>query len=136
MEVTLSWEQLTMHDENFRKDLGQRIKTLRKRRALSQKELAAKVGVGLSVLNRYESGIHAPPVEVLALLGKHLETTLDFLIVGEEPQGAPLHSKRLLERLADLQELNEREQDMVVELIDAVVAKKRVESAVTRRRAV
>jgi transcriptional regulator with XRE-family HTH domain len=123
-----------MHDESLRKDLGQRIKTLRKRRDLSQKELAAKVGVSLSVLNRYESGIHAPPVEVLLLLGRHLETTIDFLIGGTEATTGPLHSKRLIERLVDLQELDDREQDMVVELIDAVVAKKRVQSAVGRRR--
>ena len=131
----MSWEQSTMHDEKLRKDLGQRIKTLRKKRDLSQKALAAIIGVSLSVLNRYESGIHAPAVEVLVLLGKHLETTLDFLIAGEESTStAPLHSKRLLERLGDLQELDDREQDLVVELIDAVVAKKRVQSAVTSRR--
>ncbi len=130
----MEWEQLQMHDDNVRKELGQRIKALRKRRGLAQKELAAKLGVGLSVLNRYEGGVHAPPVETLIELAKELETTLDYLVAGQQPSGPALHSKRLLDRLADLQELDEREQELVIELIDAVVAKKRVESAVSRHR--
>jgi transcriptional regulator with XRE-family HTH domain len=126
---------MLMHDDNLRHHLGQRIKALRKKRGWPQKELAAQLGVGLSVLNRYESGIHAPPVEALVQLSTLLETTLDYLVAGHDAAtDAPLHNRRLLDRLGDLQDLDDHEQELVIELIDAVVAKKRVTSAVRPRK--
>jgi transcriptional regulator with XRE-family HTH domain len=49
-------------DNDIRKDFGQRIKQLRKQRNWTQKVLATKIDVRFPQLNKYESGLHTPPI--------------------------------------------------------------------------
>ena len=45
-------------DEKFN---GEMLKLARRARGLSQKELAAKIGIKQSILSKYENGIQPPP---------------------------------------------------------------------------
>ncbi|NJO39035.1 MAG: helix-turn-helix transcriptional regulator, partial [Rhizobiales bacterium] len=54
-----------MADIADKKALGARIKALRKVRHWTQKELAQRLGIRFEQLNKYESGLNSPPVEML-----------------------------------------------------------------------
>jgi len=118
-----------MQDPDFRKIFGARLKKLRKLKHLSQKELAAKVDIRFQQLNKYESGFNTPPSTALIALAESLDTTTDFLLTGQSPEDVTLHNTRLLQRLQELEGFEQDDQDTVIKLIDAMIAKQRVEQA-------
>lgn len=119
-----------MMDNDMRKGLGLRIKQLRKQHKWTQKELAAKIDVRFPQLNKYECGLHAPPVEKLVKIAEVFDTTVDFLLTGNRSEQRPLHNLRLLERFRALEEFNAEDQDAVIKLIDAMIVKNKVEGAI------
>ncbi len=66
-------------DEIEEYDFGLRLKKLRKRKKLSQTELAKKIGVTKSTIYRYESNTLSPSLDKAILLAQILDTTLDYL---------------------------------------------------------
>lgn len=62
------------------KKLGEKIKELRIERELSQKQLAAKIGVATNTVSQYESGKSKTSIDILANLAIELDTTTDFLL--------------------------------------------------------
>lgn len=66
-------------DEIEEYDFGLRLKRLRKRKKLSQTELAKKIGVTKSTIYRYESNTLSPSLDKAILLARILDTTLDYL---------------------------------------------------------
>jgi len=118
-----------MADPAYRKALGHRIKSFRKERDLTQKELAQKLDITFGQLNKYESGLNSPSPELLVLLAEHLHVGLDMLLTGKQPDTSLPKNTRLLERLRLLEQLTAKEQETVIQLIDAVIVKHRAESA-------
>ena len=119
-----------MMDNDMRKGLGLRIKQLRKQQKWTQKELAAKIDVRFPQLNKYECGLHAPPVEKLVKIAEVFDTTVDFLLTGNRSEQRPLHNLRLLERFRAMEEFNAEDQEAVIKLIDAMIVKNKVEGAI------
>ncbi len=62
------------------KELGERIRELRTECGLSQKQLAAKIGVATNTVSQYESGKSKTSIDVLANLAVALDSTTDFLL--------------------------------------------------------
>lgn len=119
-----------MQSEEQRRAFGKRLKELRNRRRWTQKEVAAKIGLQLSQLNKYESGMHVPPADKLIQLAELFATTTDYLLTGAVTDAQPITNTRLLERFRALTLCEPDEQETVIRLIDAVIVKHRVESAV------
>ena len=120
-----------MHDAVLRKEFGARLKTLRKQKNWSQKELAAKVAIRFQQLNKYESGLNVPPADMLVKLAYTLDVSVDYLLTGNPMEDSPLASSRLFKRFQVLEHLNQDDQDTVIKIIDAMIAKGRVEAALT-----
>ena len=118
-----------MQDATVRKEFGVRVKTLRKQKRWSQKELAAKLEIRFQQLNKYESGLNSPPAEMLVKLADALETSVDFLLTGNPVEESPLGNRRLFKRFRALEQLDANNQETVIKVIDAMIAKQRVESA-------
>lgn len=121
---------LVMHDDVLRKEFGARLKVLRKQKNWAQKELAAKVGLRFQQLNKYESGLNIPPAEMLVKLSDVLDVSVDFLLTGNPLEdSSPLASSRLFKRFQVLEQLTADDQEIVIKVIDAMIAKQRMESA-------
>jgi transcriptional regulator with XRE-family HTH domain len=118
-----------MHDDVLRKEFGARLKVLRKQKNWAQKELAAKVAIRFQQLNKYESGLNIPPAEMLVKLADALDVTVDFLLTGNPVEDSPLASSRLFKRFQVLERLASDDQELVIKVIDAMIAKQRMESA-------
>lgn len=111
--------------------MGPRLKQLRKQKGWTQKELATRVKIRFSQLNKYESGLHAPPLDKLVELAEVLETGVDYLLTGSRTDGVPLHNTRLLERFKALEGFDAEDREAVLKLIDAMIVKRRVEGALS-----
>lgn len=60
--------------------LGSRLKFLRDRDGLTQRELAAKLHIGNSTLSQYENGDRVPSVDMQRKFAQHFGVSVDFLI--------------------------------------------------------
>lgn len=118
-----------MKDSEILKAFGVRVKTLRKQKGWTQKELAEKISVRFPQLNKYECGLHAPPFDKLVMLAEALDTTVDYLLTGDLTETRPLHNLRLLERFKALEGFRNDAQEAIITLIDALIVKQRVEGA-------
>ena len=106
---------------------------MRKQQGWTVKDLAGKLGIQPAVLNNYECGFNAPPIERLISLAEIFGTTTDFLLVGNgATDGTPIQNRKLLERFQALQQLGVEQQDTAVKLIDALVVQHLAEAAVKK----
>lgn len=62
------------------KGLPEKLKTLRLQLGLSQKEVAAKLGVSPSVISGYETGERTPSTEVILGLSYIYKCSTDYLL--------------------------------------------------------
>ena len=118
-----------MNDAVLRKEFGARLKVLRKQKNWAQKELAAKVDIRFQQLNKYESGLNIPPAEMLVKLADALDVSVDFLLTGNPIEDSPLASSRLFKRFQVLERLTTEDQKTIIKVIDALIAKQRMETA-------
>lgn len=67
-------------------EVGLNIKTMRIKKNISIRELSRKTGIGASTISRYERGGHDMPIDKLDLIAKALNTSVPFLMYGEEAE--------------------------------------------------
>lgn len=119
------------------KAFGQRLKKTREERFLSQRQLAEAIGIQTVQISRYERGIALPNADTLADLAEHLRVSVGGLLIGEEEKNGgqpPIHDISLLERFRDVEKLDRKDREMVINLIDAIISSRQHEQVTTRRR--
>ena len=62
---------------------GKFIATLRKEKELTQEHLGEKLGVTNKTISRWENGNYMPDIEMLSLLAKEFDVSINELISGE-----------------------------------------------------
>lgn len=117
-----------MQDKEVCKIFGLRLKMLRKQKKWTQKELASRLDVGFSLLNKYECGLHIPPADKLMSLAQLFDTTVDYLLGGKNDEEVSFHNTKIIERLKALENFNPEDQETVIKLIDAMIVKQKVET--------
>lgn len=63
--------------------LGTRIAALRKRKGMTQEELAEKMEVSSQAVSKWENDVSCPDVQSLPRLARQLDTTVDELLTGK-----------------------------------------------------
>ena len=66
------------------KKVGEQISVLRKNKGITQSELGERIGVSFQAVSKWERGETLPDVTILPDLAKILETTVDFILLGNE----------------------------------------------------
>ena len=66
------------------KEVGSRIKRLRKQIGITQEQLAEKLNVTVNQLYRVEAGLSTGSVDLIVEISFHLDVSLDYLILGKE----------------------------------------------------
>lgn len=75
--------------------IGQNIKNLRERKGMTQKELAAALGITRSALSTYEVGIREPNHATTIAIAKLFNVTLDELVMKELTPPIPMYAQNL-----------------------------------------
>ena len=109
---------------------GRRLKELRKRRGLSQKELAEIISVHYLQISQYETGTYFPTVGKLIDIAKALQVSMDDLFGDVVPDEKQVSNLRLLRRFRELETLPKEDQDTAIKLIDALIAKGKIKKLV------
>ena len=82
------------------KELGQKILSAIRLKGISQKELAAMIGVTEGVISRYVSGERDPKPEMIANIATALHTTSDYLLGIEKDDFDYPRVRRMIARNA------------------------------------
>jgi len=64
--------------------MSEKLKQLRKLKGVSQKVVAAAIGVTLSAYSNYEQGIREPSNEILKNLCRYFDVSADYLLGLED----------------------------------------------------
>lgn len=71
------------------KEIGVRVRQLRKKAGETQDDLAAVVGVSRSTIAGIEGGLDQGGLETMVAIGDHYHVPMDWLLCREVPPGAP-----------------------------------------------
>lgn len=61
-------------------NMGDKLKNLRLERKLTQKQLADRIGLAVSAVSSYESGVRYPSYDVLIKLSRIFHVSTDYLL--------------------------------------------------------
>ncbi len=114
-------------------NIGEKLKQIRKVRGLSQAELSEKVQVHVTNIARYETNKQTPTIEVLKKIADFYDIAVDYF-VSEESEVKPasrLKDKILLEKFEKIEDFSDEEKKVVIELIDAFIAKHQIKKMVS-----
>ena len=120
----------------FMKDFGERLKALREKAGLSQRELARLAGIEAMQISRYERGVGYPAVKTLIAIARTLDVGLDYLLLGKTQASKRSDTQifrhiTLLEKLRQAdKELDKKDVEMVTALLDAFMVRKRMKKLV------
>lgn len=64
------------------RDIGRRIKAMRKRRGLTQGGLADKLGMSRTTVVQWEHGTTMPAIETLERVAAVLRTSIEYIMEG------------------------------------------------------
>jgi transcriptional regulator with XRE-family HTH domain len=109
---------------------GAYLAALRKAAGLSQAELAKAVGVSKPNIGFWEFAAKPPRSDVLPALAKVLGVSVeDILSAGSKPSTAKLKpgpKGRLQKAFEDASSLPKRQQEMLLQIVESVIAQRKV----------
>lgn len=96
---------------------GERLLITRKKRKISQDELAKQIGVYAPVIGRYESNDVKPSIETAFKISKVLEVSLDYLIGLSDLE----LDKNIVDVVTSLQRLNSEDKKHIFTIINVLI---------------
>lgn len=120
----------------LKKAFGSRLREIRERRGLSQKQLADMLKTDVMQVSRYERGLGLPSLETCVELASILRISSDELLLGHETRegSIPISDVRLLDRFVETEKLPRQDRDAIILLIDGVLAQRHMEAELEKRR--
>jgi transcriptional regulator with XRE-family HTH domain len=81
--------------------------------------------------NQYECGLHIPPAEKLIELARFLDTSVDYLLSGDDAKDISLHNTWLIKRFRELEQFDADDQETVIKVLDALIMKNKMQGAMS-----
>jgi transcriptional regulator with XRE-family HTH domain len=107
--------------------LGDALKKVREAKNLSQKELAGLLGMAQAQYSRIESGKTDPSFSAVVKIAKALGVALPELFQANEIfADVNAYDKTLMEKLRLIDSLDEVEKKSIYNIVDSLVAKKKL----------
>ncbi len=110
-------------------NIGERIKELRTAKKMTQTDLAKAVGLSYIQIGRYETQKSTPSSDVLQKLAEVLDTTTDYLMLGDRDKiiSAQLSDNELLKQFKQVEKLNQEDKHLIKTFIDAFLTKRQIQ---------
>ena len=96
--------------------MGDRVKELRKKRRLTQEQLAEKIGISLQYVSEIERGLSMPSMQVFLKLLEVLDASADYLLRDMVSCANPYGDKQIAARL---ERLSPKQRQALMAIIDA-----------------
>ena len=103
--------------------IGERLREIRKRRGLTQDELANKLGINQTLVSQYERGKLRMHGTLIAAFAKALKVSSDELLGLQRIRGNGfIQDRRLLRRLEKMDSLSRSQKRALLATIDAFIS--------------
>lgn len=112
-------------------DIGEKIKAARNAKNMSQKEVAASIGIDQAQYSRIESGKVEPTLSSLEKIAEALGAKLGDFFSEEKTADVKSYDKSMAERLRLVDELEEVERVSIFNIIDMAISKKRLKDTLS-----
>lgn len=112
--------------------VGKQIQDLRKLNNLNQSQLADKIGVSLTQLQRYENKGVQPPADILKKLADTFNVSIDYLVYGDTEQKAQqsIKDNELLAQFKAVEHLDNKDKSTIKDIIDAFIKRSKLNKIV------
>lgn len=108
----------TLFKDVQRTSAGLNITAARRRRGMTQAQLAAKASLDKTTVSYYERRCQAIPLDALRRIAEVLNISTDFLLNGDATAADLSASKALLTRLEKAKAMPPEKQKLIIDLID------------------
>ena len=127
--MSLTYILTTIRNKNMK--MGDKIRLLRAEMDWSQRELAEKIGADQAQISQYERGESIPSIGLLKRLVNVFNVTTDYLLFDENENKAStkIRNKDLLELFDQIEDIDEKDKDTLIEMMKIVVIKNRMQAA-------
>ncbi|MBG6130722.1 MULTISPECIES: helix-turn-helix domain-containing protein [unclassified Aquimarina] len=106
---------------------GERLLSTRKKKKISQDELAKKIGAHAPIIGRYEREEVKPSVEIATKIAEALEVSLDYLTGLSDVE----LDKNVTNVITSLQKLKPEDQQHILTTLNALIRDAKARSAYT-----
>ena len=106
-------------------DIAHRIKQLRTLKKLSQKEVALELGINQGQYSRIESGKVEPTLSSLDRIAKVFDISISELLKDSVDINEEINLP-LLEKVKMIDQLDDKERDSLINIIDMAISKKQL----------
>ena len=112
--------------------LGQKLRTLRAEKGLSQAALEEISGVNSKLLSKYENERIVPTADTLRKIAQALQISADYLIFENAPKNgiSQLNDLELFEKFQEVERMPVENRTMIKNMIDALIIKSKGESVI------
>jgi transcriptional regulator with XRE-family HTH domain len=103
---------------------GKRLAQARKKKGISQEELAGQLNTKGPVIGRYERDEMKPSIDVATNMAKILEVSLDWLVGNTDAELDPA----TLNRVQDISKLSQKDKELVFEFLDSFISNRKIKN--------
>ncbi|MCP4481600.1 MAG: helix-turn-helix transcriptional regulator [bacterium] len=103
---------------------GKRLLEVRKKKKLSQEDIAEYLKTKAPVVGRYEREEMRPSIDVALKISELLDTSLDYLLGKIDTE----LEKETYNRILEVSKFDKKDRDLIFSVIDAFIAKKKIQS--------
>jgi len=96
---------------------GKNLTEVRKKKGISQDQLAKMVGTKAPVIGRYEREAAKPSIEVATKIANALEVSLDYLVGNTQLE----LDTDTMKRVEDISKMSSEEKDKIYMVVDALI---------------
>ena len=104
---------------------GERLLSIRKKKKISQDELAKKIGAHAPIIGRYEREEVKPSIEIATKIAEALEVSLDYLTGLSDIE----LDKSITDIITNLQNLSPEDQKHILTTLNAMIRDAKARSA-------
>ena len=118
------------NDKGVDSMLAENLRALRLAYKVSQKELAASIGLDYKRYNHYETGRSEPDTETLCVLADYFHVSVDYLLGREEKKKEPITTsddgldEELRNFIEKLKGLDEETLLAIEKLVDSIISQR------------
>ena len=101
-----------------KKEIGERVRALRRQRALSQVELAEALGTYQTVISAVERGARGLSLQQAVRLAKALKVSPDEILGQRQQEDGYFKDRRFVRRLQKIDRLSKRQRQVLLVTLD------------------
>ena len=112
---------------------GEKVRQLRKRKKLTQEQLAELIGTHESHIGRYEKDQSAPSAPALKKLAKVFNVSVDYLLFEKEETSlsVKISDTELLEQFEELDKMDDEKRTLVKRIISMAINEDKIKQMVS-----